>query len=117
MESIVIDELFSFSSMKRTLPHTDKYSILKRYNDFKCALRWKFFDQSTQKFRKVANARYEFRIKHCLNIADQSIHPWIDHRQRYFLAWLRRDGLSKKNNKRCVIKATAKVILHGGCGY
>ena len=41
-------------------------SILKRYNNFKCALQqhWKLFAQSTPKSAKVTMAKYEFGIKH-----------------------------------------------------
>ena len=44
--------------------------ILKRYNNFKCALlqRWKSFAQSTQIFGNVTVARYEFGIKFCLTL-------------------------------------------------
>jgi len=45
-------------------------SILKRYNNFKCAFRQhrKLFTQSTPKFRKVTVTRYEFGIKHWLTL-------------------------------------------------
>jgi len=51
-------------------PCLTQVSILKRYNNFKYALRQrrKLFAQSTPKFRKVAIARFEFGIKHWLTL-------------------------------------------------
>jgi len=44
--------------------------ILKRYNNFKCAVRQRetLFAQSIQKFGKVTVARYEFGVKHRLTL-------------------------------------------------
>ena len=67
-ESVEIDDLFYGHHWEE--PWLTQISILKRYNNFKCALRhpWKLFAQSTTKFGKVTVARYEFGIKHCLTL-------------------------------------------------
>ena len=51
-------------------PYLLQIGILKRYNNFKCALRQrcKLFAQSTQTFGNVTVARYEFGIKFCLTL-------------------------------------------------
>ena len=51
-------------------PCLTQISILKRYNNFKCALwqRRKRFAQSTPKFRKVTVARFEFAVKYWLTL-------------------------------------------------
>ena len=59
-----------WSSLRRTLPRIDTYCILKKYNNFKCALqqRWKLFAKSTPRFWKVTVAKWEYGIKHCLTL-------------------------------------------------
>jgi len=65
-KSIEIDGLFYGHHWGE--PCLTQLSILKGYNNFKCALwqRWKLSAQSTLKCGKVTAARYEFGTNHCL---------------------------------------------------